>query len=299
VAYLDHAGASTVTIEHAVEWATQPADADCNCWGDRLSVARQFARHLQTIDPACEVPPTRLLPYRRRRPTPYLYTLQEIVALMTAAGELRGALHRATMQTLIGPLAVTGMRIGETIGLDRDDVDARHQLLRVIEGKFGKSRGVALHESTMGALDAYAQLRDRVCPCPSCEAFFISRNGTRLFSSCVNFVFARLVRTVGLEPRSPRCRPRSHDLRHSFAVSTLLGWYATDTNMEARLPSLSTYLWHVEPASTYYHLTAAPELLALAARRLEPAPKDSHDDPGPSPRHCSPMSPTGCSASGT
>jgi integrase/recombinase XerD len=170
-------------------------------------------------------------------------------------------------------MAVTGMRIGETIRLDRDDVDHRHQLLRVIDSKFGKSRELALHESTMDALDKYAELRDRLCPRPSCEAFFISRNGTRLLSQCVNRVFARLVRTVGLEPRSARCRPRPHDLRHSFAVSTLLDWYATDTNVQARLPSLSTYMGHVEPASTYYYLTAAPELLALAARRLEPVQK--------------------------
>jgi integrase/recombinase XerD len=273
VAYLEQAGASTVTIEHAVAWATQPADADCNYWCDRLSVVRQFATYLQTIDSASEVPPTRLLPYRRRRSIPYLYMPQEIAALMSAASELRGALHAATVQTLIGLMAVTGMRVGETIRLDRDDVDVRHSLLRIIDSKFGKRREVALHESTMGALDAYAQLRDRLCPRPTCEAFFMSRNGTRLFSSGVHFVFARLVRSVGLEPRSPRCRPRPHDLRHSFAVSTLLDWYAADADVQARLPSLSTYMGHVEPASTYYYLTAAPELLALAARRLEPTKK--------------------------
>jgi integrase len=211
VGYLEQAGASTVTIEHAVAWAIVPASADCSYWSDRMSVVRKFARYLQTIDPACEVPPMRLLPYRRRRPTPYLYTQQEIAALMRAAGQLRGALHRATHQTLIGLMAVTGMRIGETIRLDRGDVDARHRLLRIIDSKFGKSREVALHESTMKALDAYAELRDGLCPRPSCEAFFISRNGTRPFSSCVHRVFARLVRNVGLEPRSPRCRPRPHD----------------------------------------------------------------------------------------
>jgi integrase len=140
VAYLDRVGASTITIEHAVAWAPQPTGGDSSYWGDRLSVVRQFARYLQTIDPACEVTPKRLLPYRRRRPTPYLYASAEIEALMLAAGELRGALHRATTQTLIGVMAVTGMRTGEAIGLDRDDIDHRHQLLRVIDSKFGKSR---------------------------------------------------------------------------------------------------------------------------------------------------------------
>ena len=103
------------------------------------------------------------------------------------------------------------MRIGETIRLDRDDVDHRHQLLRVIESKFGKSRELALHETTMHALDHYAELRDRLCPRPSCEAFFISRNGTRLLSQVVHRVFARLVETVGLEPRPGCRRPRPQE----------------------------------------------------------------------------------------
>ena len=110
------------------------------------AVARQFARHLQTIDPACELPPTRLLPPRRRRAIPYLYTPAEIAALMHAAGQLRGPLHAAAHRTLIGMMAVTGMRIGEAIGPDRDDVDDRHRLLRIIEGKFGRSREVVLDD---------------------------------------------------------------------------------------------------------------------------------------------------------
>ncbi|MGZ4267550.1 MAG: tyrosine-type recombinase/integrase [Solirubrobacteraceae bacterium] len=273
VAYLEQAGARTVTIEHAVAWATLPAQADPTYWSDRLSVARQFARHLQTIDPACEVPPTRLLPSRRRRAIPYLYTQQEIVALMCAAGQLRGPLHAATHQTLIGLMAVTGMRLGEAIGLDREDVDERHRLLRIIDSKFGKSREVALHDGAMDAMNAYRQLREELCPRLGCEAFFVSTAGTRLFASCVHRVFGRLVSTVGLQPRSPRCRPRMHDIRHSFAVRTLLDWHATGADVQARLPSLSTYMGHVNPASTYYYLTAAPELLALVARRLEPAPE--------------------------
>jgi integrase/recombinase XerD len=227
VVYLEQAGASTITIEHAVAWATQPAGGECSYWADRLSVVRQFARYLQTIDPSCEVPPTRLLPCRRRRLAPHIYAPQQIEDLMVAAQDLRGELHRATMHTLIGVMAVTGMRIGEAIGLDRDDVEHAHQLLRVIDSKFGKSRELALRASTMAALDDYAQLRDRLCPRPSCEAFLISRNGTRLLSQCVHRVFARLIGAVGLEPPPGRRRPRPHDLRHSLSdarsASTYLG----------------------------------------------------------------------------
>jgi integrase/recombinase XerD len=170
-------------------------------------------------------------------------------------------------------MAVTGMRLGEAIGLDRDDVGERHRLLQIIDSKFDKSREIVLHETAMDALHSYSRLRDLLCPRPSCEAFFVSTAGTGLLASCVHRVFARLVRAVGLTPRSPRCRPRMHDLRHSFAARTLLDWHAAGADVQAQLPSLSTYMGHVSPASTYYYLTAAPELLTLAARRLEPAPK--------------------------
>jgi integrase len=137
-----------------------------------------------------------------------------------AAAELRGALHAATHQTLIGLMAVTGMRLGEAIGLDRDDVAPRHGLLRIIDSKFGKSREVVLHASAMDALDAYGRLREELCPRPSCDAFFVSTAGTRLFASCVHRVFARLVRIVGIVPRSPRCRPRPHDYADLLVMPT-------------------------------------------------------------------------------
>jgi integrase/recombinase XerD len=182
---------------------------------------------------------------------------------MHAAGQMRRPLQAATYRTLIALMAVTEMRLGEAIGLDRDDVDARHDLLRIIDSKSGASREVALHPSAVDALHAYGMRRDELCPRPTVEAFLVSTAGTRLLGSCVHRVFARLVRSVGLTPRSPRCRPRLHDLRHSFAVRTLLDWYATDADVQARLPSLSTYMGHVDTASTYYYLTAAPDLLAL------------------------------------
>jgi integrase len=270
VSYLEQTGAQTVTIENAVAWATLPAGADPGYWAERLSVVRQFARHLQTIDPTCEVPPARLLPYRTRRMIPYPYTPEEIVALMRAAGELRPPLMAATYQTLLGLLAASGLRIGEAIRLNREDVDARHGLVRVLNSKFGKSREVPLDESVMRALDAYRRRRDQLCPRPASEAFLVSTVGTRLHRANVERTFIKLRRQLGLKPRSPRCRPRLHDLRHRFAVNSLIDWYRQGVDAQARLPVLSTYLGHVEPRDTYWYLTAAPELLELAARRLEP-----------------------------
>jgi integrase/recombinase XerD len=269
VSYLEDINAETVTIENAVAWATLPAAADPSYWAGRLSVVRQFARHLQTLDPACEVPPARLLPYRSRRAIPYLYEPQEIIALMDAAGQLEPPLLAANYRMLIGLLSVTGLRLGEVIRLDRVDVDDRHQLLRILDSKFGKSREVVLHESTINALKDYGRLRDERFPQSRCEAFLVSTRGTRLRKTCIHHMFVRLVRIAGLSPRSPGCRPRLHDFRHGFAVRTLLEWHRDGVDVQARLPLLSTYMGHVNPASTFWYLTAAPELLAFVADRLD------------------------------
>jgi integrase len=271
IAYLEQAHAATVTSELAVGWATAPAGADPVWWAKRLSIARQFARYLHTIDPACEVPSPRLLPYRARRATPYPYASEDIAALMCATDTLALPLQAITYRTLIGLLAVTGMRVGETIALDRDDIDERDGLVRVINSKFGKSREVPLDPSVMRALAAYSQQRDQLCPRPACDAFFVSTAGTRLHAANVRRTFTRLVQSVGLTPRSARCRPRLHDLRHRFAINTLLDLHRAAVDVQARLPWLATYMGHSEPAHTFYYLTATPELLGLVAERLEPA----------------------------
>lgn len=270
VTYLEQTATATVTIDAAVAWATSPAAAGRSYWAQRLSVVRQFARHLQTIDPACEIPPASLLPFRPRRAIPHLYEPKEITALMSAASTLPLPLQAATYQTLIGLLAVTGLRLGEAIRLDRHDVDADHQLLRILNSKFGKSREVALQHSAMRALENYGRLRDQRLPAPRCEAFFLSTRGTRLLAPSIHETFNRLVAIAGVAPRPAGRRPRPHDLRHAFAVRTLLDWYRDGRDVQARLPLLSTWLGHVNPASTYWYLTAAPELLALAADRLDP-----------------------------
>ena len=166
------------------------------------------------------------------------------------------------------------MRVGEAIGLDRDDFDNGHSVLVVRDTKLGKSREVPLHETTLGALHAYLRRRDELCPQATGPSLFISTTGTRLLYKVVQPTFAGLCQRAGLRARSGRCRPRLHDLRHSFAVCTLLDWYRTDADVGVLLPRLSTVLGHVDPASTYWYLEAAPELLALAASRLQRALED-------------------------
>lgn len=269
VAYLDQAGADTVTVEHALAWATLPAGGDTGWWAYRLSAVRGFAGWLHTLDPAAEVPPADLLPARRRRATPYLYSDADIAALLAAAATLRFPLQAATCQTLIGLLAVTGLRIGEAIRLDRDDLDLEHGLLTVRNSKFGKSRALPLHPTTVQALRGYLRRADRRRLAASTPALLVSTAGARLGYPNVQATFHKLVRRAGLQPRSSLCRPRLHDLRHTFAVHAILDGYQTGGDVAARLPLLSTWLGHVDPKATYWYLSAAPELLALAGQRLE------------------------------
>jgi integrase len=274
--YLDARRADTVTIETAVAWASLPAAGkDGHWWALRLSAVRGFARYLHALDPSHEVPPPDLLPDRSHRAIPYLYSTEELLALIAATRTLRGELRQATYRTLIGLLTVTGMRVGEAIRLDRADVDLHHAIVTVRDTKFGKSRELPVHPSTVKALRSYLRLRDRLLPEPACEAALLSPAGTRLRYCNVHSTFRELRRSAGLEPRSPACRPRIHDIRHTFAVQTLLGWYRAGVEVQPRLPLLSTYLGHVHPKDTYWYLTAAPELLQLAADRLERSQGDA------------------------
>lgn len=269
VAYLEQVGSEKVTAQAALAWAKLPANAAPVWWAKRLAVVRGFARYLETIYPDTEVPPADLLPVRRRRPTPYLYSEADIERLMAAARALPSPLRSATFETLVGLLAVTGMRMGEALRLDREDVDLAKGILTVRQTKFGKSREVPVHPTTVEALQAYVRRRDRLCRRPVVPSFFVSRTGTRLFFTSVYCTWRELVRRAGLEGRSPSCRRSPHTLRHGFAVRTLLEWYRDGGDVAARLPLLSTYLGHVDPGSTYWYLSAAPELLALVAERLE------------------------------
>lgn len=265
-------GESTVTIDGALAWASSPAGADPSWWAARLAVVRCFARWRAAADPKTEVPPPTLWPHRSRKADPYPYTDADITRLMHGARAMRSPLRAATYETLIGLLAVSGMRVGEAIALDRDDVDLDDGVLVVRHAKFDKSRLVAVHPSTIVALRAYEGVRSQHCPTPTAPAFFISTAGTRLIYKNVQRCFHALVQEAGLRPRDGRCRPRIHDLRHRFALVTLLGWYRAGDDVAARMPSLSAYLGHGVPQDTYWYLRAAPELLALAAERLERIP---------------------------
>lgn len=272
VEFLDRAGALRITTELALAWARLPVDVHPFTWRQRLTLVRGFARYLATIDPASEVPPVDLLPGHRARITPYVYSETEITALMAAARGLQPALRAARHETLIGLLAVTGARPAEALGLDRADVDLDNAVVHVRVGKKNKQRDVPVHPSTVGALRGYAGLRDAHCPTPSTPAFFLSARGRRMGREELNATFVKLVRQVGLEGAGSRARPRPYDLRHAFAVHTLIDWYRSGENVDRRMPLLSTYLGHVDPASSYWYLENVPELLQLVTERMERIP---------------------------
>src|SRR6266566_2268652 len=216
VSYLEARGADTVTAEHALAWATQPAGASVHWQAIRLSVVRGFAAYLHSLDPAAEIIPAGQFRAGPCRATPYLYSDAEIGSLIKAAAALRPGLRAATYQTLIGLLAVSGVRVGEAIGLDEADFDAGRELLVIRNAKYGKHRLVPLHPS-------------------------------------IGLTFAGLAERARLTRRSASCRPRVHDLRHSFAVATVLGWYRDGADIPALMPRLSTYLGHTDPQHTFWY----------------------------------------------
>lgn len=274
VDFVEAEGAEFVTTELATRWALQPVGVQRATHAGRLAIVRAFAVWLQPTDARTQVPPPRLLPARHRRPAPHIYSDGEIADLMGAAGRLRSAsgLRGETFKTLIGLLAATGLRPGEALKLDVDDVDLLSGVLAVRESKFGKSRFVPTERSTCAALEAYATLRDGMRPDRETPAFLVTDRGARLKGHPVRRTFAGLCQAVGLRPplhRRAGRGPRLQDLRHTFATRRLIEWYRAGSDVNRLMPRLATYLGHVSMVETYWYIQAVPELLGLATERLE------------------------------
>ncbi len=173
--HLDELGHSSFTVDDALAWAKLPQPASPGWLGMRLSVVRSFAAYLHTLDPTVPVPPPGLLPGRGRRVVPYLYSDEDLAALLQQTQSLKTPLRMATMRTLIGLLAVTGLRMGEALAVDDEDFDADAGVLLVRHGKFGKSRLLPLHQSTVTALTGYRAVRDASFPTPISPALLVSQ----------------------------------------------------------------------------------------------------------------------------
>jgi integrase/recombinase XerD len=279
VHFAEREGALWITTDLALRWATQPQGVQPAHWATRLGMVRGLAQYCRALDTRTEVPPHGLLPYRYRRQPPYIYNEQEITHLLTAARHLASVtgLRPATYTTFLGLLAVTGMRLSEALHLDRTDVEIPHGSLTIRQTKFGKTRCLPLHPSTREALHQYARFRDQLWSRPSTMRFFLSERGIPLTAWSVQRTFVQLSHQIGLRRATDRCGPRLHDLRHSFAVRTLLHWYRTGADVEQRMPILSAYLGHAHVNDTFWYLSATPELFREVTRHLDTDREDTHD----------------------
>lgn len=272
VTFLEQHKASVITCRLALDWAQQSPTVQPAEWARRLSIVRGFARYRSAMDPRTEIPPEGLLPYRPKRARPYLYSHQEIRSLLGAALQLpdRGGLRPWTYYCLFGLLSVTGLRLGEARNLELQDVDLPARVLTIRSSKFGKSRLVPLHGSTCRVLANYLRRRERHwAKRPVSSYLFVSNWGNRLDGGEIHRTFYALSRQIGLRGPTESHGPRLHDMRHRFAVMTLLRWYRAGEDAERRLPTLSAYLGHVHVSDTFWYLSAWPELMHEAMVRLE------------------------------
>jgi integrase/recombinase XerD len=270
VAFLEGADASHITSHLALQWATEPQHIRQSEWAARLSVVRGFARYWSATDPTTEIPPEGLLPYRPLRAKPYLYSDDEIRQLLQAARNMPAthSLQPWTYHCLLGLLAVTGLRISEALDLRCTDVDWLEGVLSIRNTKFGKSRLVPLHTSTLKILSEYGARRDRLFVDRKSPYFLCSRYDGRLDEGQVRRVFYVLSRQIGIRGASASHGPRLHDFRHRFAVQTLLRWHRVGQDIRRSLPVLSTYLGHGHVTDTYWYITGTPELMTAVGQCL-------------------------------
>lgn len=274
VAFADTENSAHVSAALFLRWKDVFGKANNHTWAHRLGAVRVFSQWLHVLDTRHEVPLQSLIPSRTRRPHPYIYSEDEIQRIVQAAAELpsTNGIRPLTCSTLFGLIAVTGLRVSEALALNANDVDLESGVLTIQKGKFGKARLVPVADCVRARLLAYARERDRLLGSPS-DAFFVADHGARLTDCGARYNFAAVCQSIDLRPLQKYNKhgrgPRIHDLRHTFAVRTLLSWYRNNANPSQEMIKLSTYLGHADPANTYWYIEAVPELLQLAAKRAE------------------------------
>ncbi|MHB8279724.1 MAG: tyrosine-type recombinase/integrase [Candidatus Humimicrobiaceae bacterium] len=258
-----------LTLELAVRWAKFPENADRQYWAIRYDHVRRFGQYIILFDPNTEILPKGLLGPLRRRPSPHIYSEDEIKALLKGASSLtpKNGLTSHTYVTLFGLLLCTGLRISEALNLSCENVDLKTGILTIKETKFKKSRLVPVHPSTLQALRRYVNFRQSYHPKDKSKMFFLNENGTPVNYNGVLYVFIKLSKKLGL--RYAGKKPRIHDMRHSFVARRITKWYQEGADLDVKILSLSTYLGHVEIRDTYWYLSSVPELLNIVSEKFE------------------------------
>ena len=267
--YCDSRKASHVTTKLAVKWAVKPHNIRPVQRGVRLGMVRVFAKYLMGIDPRTEIPPYKLLPDGKQRSVPGFYQQEQVAALVHAA-ETRfktDPFKCLTCATLFGLLAATGMRVSEALFMECGDVNLKEGLLTLSVTKGARKRLVPLHNTVIRKLARYHAERTARHQSSPTARFFVTSEGNPLSYPTVNYWFLTVARRTGLRGPAPTRGLRLHDLRHYFAVHTLLRWYREDIDVGTHIRDLATYLGHCHVTDTYWYLSAVPELLQLAARR--------------------------------
>jgi len=275
VAALGHRG--PLTVEIMADWARRDSHGsiDPRTWARRLKRLRSFTRWLQQFEPRTEVPDDALFGPLPERQAPHIYSEQEFVDLLAAARRLGPApLRGAVFETLFGLIGCCGLRLSEALALRNMDVDLKRGMLTIDRTKFGKSRQVPMHASSVEALRRYRWMRDLSGePAQDEAAFFVGtrgqRRGQRLSTHQVERVFAGLREQLGWHNRGAHHAPRIHDLRHTMVVRRVMLWHSQGVDVDQAMLALSTYVGHANVTNTYWYLSAVPELIALAAQRFE------------------------------
>lgn len=269
IKYLKKKSYQYITVKLALEWATLPQNVKRSHWSQRLSIVRQFSRYRMAEDSRTEVIPPHLLSQQPSRAIPYIYSNKEIFQLLEACKSLSSlGLRHHTYFAFFGLMAVTGCRIGELISLNRDDFDVKNNWIIIRNSKCNKSRLLPLDKTTILQLKKYSEIRDQF-PAHDVNAFFLADKGTRITIWGARIAFIRISKQIGLRGQLDTHGPRIHDIRHTFAVNTLLNWYRKGINVDKKIMLLSTYLGHKKPTDTYWYITGTPELLAQATNRLK------------------------------
>ena len=269
VAFADAEGVERVTTDLFLRWKAAFGSAGPNTWATRLGAVRGLATWLQGIDGLHEIPPKGLVRKRCTRPRPYICSEAEIGRIVAAAAALRSrsGLRGATCSTLFGLIAVTGLRIGEAVGLDDRDLNAGDATLAVRCGKNGRSRVIPVTRCVVDKLQEYQGFRDRAVAHAGSGALFRADSGRRASARTARRNFREVVQSIGLRPLPPDRGPRIHDLRHTMASRTILDRFRQGRDVDAEMYKLSAYLGHAGPSCTFYYIEAVPELLALASER--------------------------------
>lgn len=262
----DRGTIAPITSTMVFDWLETRKQPSTRAMARRLSSVRQFLLYVSAALPDTQVPESRLLA-GYRRPTPFLFTSEEIEALLKCAAEVEpGRFSSVVVHTVLGLLAATGLRVSEAFGLDRSDVMPRSspETLLIREAKFHKSRIVPLHPTTAEQLRVYAGHRELMGYSLQTSAFFVSNHGGRLAYETLRQRFRTLLDKAGVRPRERCTKPTVHSLRHTFVASRLRRWHEEGVDVERRMVHLATYLGHVDVRETYWYMTVTPELLSAA-----------------------------------